>query len=48
MTIDDAKAYTRPWTVTLPLTYQADTELLEYICNENNQIGIAGGYIKPQ
>jgi hypothetical protein len=37
MTIDDAKAYTRPWTVTLPLTYQADTELLEYMCNENNK-----------
>jgi hypothetical protein len=37
MTIDDPKAYTRPWTVTLPLTYQPDTELLEYICNENNK-----------
>ena len=24
-------------TVTLPLLYQADTELLEYICNENNR-----------
>jgi len=37
ITIDDPKAYTRPWTVTLPLTFQADTELLEYICNENNR-----------
>ena len=37
ITIDDPKAYTRPWTVTQPLAYQADTELLEYICNENNK-----------
>jgi hypothetical protein len=37
ITIDDAKAYTKPWTVTLPLTYLPDTELLEYICNENNK-----------
>ena len=37
ITIDDAKAYTRPWTIVLPLTYQADTEMLEYMCNENNK-----------
>jgi hypothetical protein len=37
ITIDDAKAYTKPWTVTLPLTFQADTEILEYICDENNK-----------
>jgi hypothetical protein len=37
MTIDDPKAYTRPWTVTLPLVFVPDTELLEYICNENNK-----------
>jgi hypothetical protein len=37
ITIDDPKAYTRPWTVTQPLAFQADTELLEYICNENNK-----------
>jgi hypothetical protein len=37
ITIDDSKAYTRPWTVTLPLTLMADTELLEYVCNENNK-----------
>ena len=36
ITIDDPGAYAKPWTVTLPLVYQADTELLEYICNENN------------
>jgi hypothetical protein len=37
ITIDDPKAYTRPWTVTLPMTLLADTELLEYVCNENNK-----------
>jgi len=37
ITIDDPKAYTRPWTVTLPLVLVADSELLEYICNENNK-----------
>jgi len=37
ITIDDPGAYAKPWTVTLPLLYQADTELLEYICNENNR-----------
>jgi hypothetical protein len=37
ITIDDVKAYTKPWTVTLPLTFMPDTELLEYICNENNK-----------
>lgn len=37
VTIDDPKAYTRPWSVTMQLTYLPDTELLEYICAENNK-----------
>lgn len=37
ITIDDHKAYTRPWTIVVPLTFQADTELLEYVCPENNK-----------
>lgn len=37
VTIDDPKTYTRPWTVTQRLALQPDTELLEYICNENNR-----------
>jgi hypothetical protein len=37
ITIDDPKAYTRPWVVTQPLEFQADNELIEYICNENNR-----------
>ena len=37
ITIDDPKTYTRPWNVTLPLIFVPDTEILEYICNENNK-----------
>ncbi len=37
ITIDDPKAYTKPWTVVLPLTLTPDDELLEYICSENNK-----------
>ena len=37
VTIDDPKAYTKPWTVTLPFRLLPDTELLEYICSENNK-----------
>jgi hypothetical protein len=37
VTIDDPKAYTRPWKVTQELLFQADNELIEYICNENNK-----------
>jgi hypothetical protein len=37
ITINDPKAYTRPWTVLLPLALQPDTELIEYMCNENNK-----------
>lgn len=37
ITIDDPKTYTRPWNVTQPLEFQADNELIEYICDENNR-----------
>jgi len=37
ITIDDPKAYTKPWTVAPPLVLVPDTELLEYICQENNK-----------
>lgn len=36
VTIDDPKAYTKPWTVNLVLT-RADTELIEYVCDENEK-----------
>ena len=37
VTVDDAKAYTKPWTVTLNQTILPDTDLLEYHCNENEK-----------
>jgi hypothetical protein len=37
VTIDHPKTYTRPWSTTQSLAFQPDTELLEYICNENNE-----------
>jgi hypothetical protein len=37
VTIDDPKAYTKPWTVHLPFRLLPDAELLEYICTENNK-----------
>lgn len=37
ITIDDPGAYTKPWDVMLPLALAPDTEMLEYICNENNK-----------
>ncbi|HEX5107944.1 MAG TPA: hypothetical protein VFV95_05840 [Vicinamibacterales bacterium] len=35
--IDDPKTYTRPWTVTEKLTLMPDTDILEYMCTENNR-----------
>lgn len=37
ITVDDPKAYTKPWTVTLKLLLAPDTELLDYICLENEK-----------
>ena len=37
ITIDDPKAYAKPWTVTQAFQLMADGELIEYICNENNR-----------
>ena len=37
ITIDDPKAYTRPWTVTQRPRLLADTELLELFCTENEK-----------
>jgi hypothetical protein len=41
MTIDDAGAYTKPWTVTVSKQLLVDTELEEYVC-ENTRDGAAG------
>jgi len=37
MTVDDPKAYTAPWTVTLHHSIVVDTELLTYVCLENEK-----------
>lgn len=37
ITIDDPKAYTKPWTVKQTAEFQPNTELLEYVCEENNK-----------
>jgi hypothetical protein len=37
VTVDDPKAYTKPWTVKLNQVIALDTELLEYVCLENEK-----------
>jgi hypothetical protein len=37
VTIDDPKAYTKPWTVTEPIQLLPDTDLIEFVCNENEK-----------
>ena len=37
LTIDDPKAYTKPWTVNENAALLPDSDLLEYICSENNK-----------
>jgi hypothetical protein len=37
LTIDDPKAYTKPWTVAESMEFWPDTDLLESVCNENEK-----------
>ena len=37
MVIDDRKMYSKPWSIFSEFTLQADTELLEFICEENEK-----------
>ena len=37
VTVDDSKAYTRPWSVTLTQRLMVDSEMLEFICLENEK-----------
>ena len=37
LTVDDPKAYTKPWTIQLTQGLALDTELLDYICLENEK-----------
>jgi len=37
LTVDDPKAYTKPWTTRINEVLLADTDLLEFVCKENEQ-----------
>jgi hypothetical protein len=37
LTVDDPKAYATPWTVTLNQFLELDTDLLDYVCTENER-----------
>ncbi len=37
ITIDDAKAYTKPWSVSVPADLLMNTQLMEFICLENEK-----------
>jgi hypothetical protein len=37
LTVDDPKAYTKPWTVTIKERLIADAELIDEICLENER-----------
>jgi hypothetical protein len=37
VTIDDPTYYTQPWTATVKARYMPNTELFEFVCNENEK-----------
>jgi len=37
ITVNDPKAYTKPWTIKLNHTIKLDTDLLDYVCAENEK-----------
>jgi hypothetical protein len=37
ITIEDPKAYTKPFTVTVKQKILLDSDLIEFICNENEK-----------
>lgn len=37
ITVDDPKNYTKPWTVTFNKVFKPDTEMLDFICAENEK-----------
>jgi hypothetical protein len=39
ITVDDPKAYTKPWTVKLNQVIQLDTDLLDFVCADNERDG---------
>jgi len=43
VTVDDLKAYTKPWTVKLTQRLLPDTELIEFICEDRDATHYVGG-----
>jgi hypothetical protein len=39
VTVEDKKAYTRPWTVRINQDLMLDQEIIEFICEENQRFG---------
>ncbi len=37
ISVDDPKAYAKPWSVTIEMALQVDTQMLEEICLDNEQ-----------
>ena len=37
VTVDDPKAYTKPWTVKVNHRIMLNTELIEFVCQENEK-----------
>src|SRR5215510_10766400 len=42
ITYDDPETLTKPLTISLPVSYRADTDMLENVCNENNRSRLVG------
>jgi hypothetical protein len=38
LTINDPKTYTKPWSVTIPWDYMPDTDLLDWVCENNKDL----------
>ncbi len=47
ITVDDPRAYTRPWTVKVNQRIFPDTELIEFICEERDATHYVGAQPKP-
>jgi hypothetical protein len=37
ITVDDPKAYTKPWTVKIAQVIDLDTDLLDFVCDDNEK-----------
>jgi hypothetical protein len=42
ITFDDPETLTKPLTLSIPVNFQADTDMLENVCNENNRSRLVG------